>query len=156
MTKSEIDGIIDTLIGLIPSFQKMIKQVNGEILQNSEISGVHMTILFILNHEGQLNMSALGKKIMAPRPNVTVFVEKLIELGLVERVYSEEDRRIVSVRLTDTGRECIKTHIGEMKEYFSMMLRQYDEKDLQLLKSSLAGADYFVEKYRNRKEKNNG
>jgi DNA-binding MarR family transcriptional regulator len=156
MTEKEIDGMIEILTGLIPVFTKMIKQVHYELLQNMEISSVHIYILFILNSEGQLNMSTLSKKMMAPKPNVTVFVEKLIELGYIERVYNEKDRRIISVRLTEAGHECISRHIIEIKKYFKNLLSHYDEKDLRLLKTSLENADYFLEKYKNRKEKING
>jgi DNA-binding MarR family transcriptional regulator len=156
MNDKEIEYLIDKLVCLIPVFSKMLKQVHYDLLQNREISGVHMLILFILKSEGQLNMSALGKKMMALKPNVTVFVEKLIELGFVERVYSETDRRVISIRLTESGHECIDRHIIQMKEYFKDLLSLYDDRDLGLLKNTLDNADYFIEKYKNWKEKTNG
>ncbi len=156
MKESVIDQMIDSFSTLIPICIKAIKQIQSEILQGHDISPVHMQIMFILNHEGPLNMSTLGKKLMAPKPNVTVFIDKLIELGYVERLYDVSDRRIISVKLTDNGRNRIAEHMKDLKNYFKDIVKRYSEKDLEMLKHSLDDINFFVEKYKNKKENNNG
>ena len=156
MTEPVIDQMMDTFATLIPVFMKAIKQIQSEVLQGHDLSNVHMQIMFILNSEGQLNMSALGKKLMAPKPNVTVFIDKLIEHGHVERLYSDADRRIISIRLTEAGRNRINEHMKDMKNYFKGIITRYSEKDLETLKKSLEDINFFVEKYKIRKENHNG
>ncbi len=156
MIESDIDKLVDSFATLIPVFMKAVKQVMSEVLLNHDISNVHMQIMFILQHEGQLNMSALGKKIMAPKPNVTVFIDKLIKMGYVERLYNDSDRRIISVRLTESGHNRVTEYMKEMKKYFRQMLNRYSEEDLEILKTSIENLNHYIEKYKYNKEKNNG
>ncbi len=156
MTEPVIDTLVDSFSSLIPVFMKVLKQIQSEVLQDSEISSVHMQIMFILKHEGQLNMSALGKKLMAPKPNVTVFIDKLIEHEYVERLYNDSDRRVISIKLTESGQNRIDEHLKEMKKYFRQFMKRFSEDDLEMLKKSIENVNYFVEKYKNDKEKNNG
>jgi hypothetical protein len=44
----------------------------------------------------------------------------------------------------------------DLKNYFRDIVKRYSEKDLEMLKHSLDGINFFVEKYKNKKENNNG
>jgi MarR family multiple antibiotic resistance transcriptional regulator len=156
MTEDEIDTLVDNFTTLVPVFMRMIKQIQYEILQDKDISSVHLQIMFILKHNGELNMSKLGEIIMVPKPNVTVFIDKLITLGFVERVYNDSDRRAVLVKLTDEGRKYLACHLEEMKKYFKDMIKNYSGEDKVHLKTISVNLNYFIDKYKSRKEKDNG
>jgi long-chain acyl-CoA synthetase len=51
--------------------------------------------------------SSLAAKLAVSRPSVTAVVEGLVERGLVDRRHSDEDRRRVSVNLTESGRRVL-------------------------------------------------
>jgi long-chain acyl-CoA synthetase len=53
--------------------------------------------------EGAEASSSLAAKLAVSRPSATAVVEGLVERGLVERQHFAEDRRRVSVYLTDAG-----------------------------------------------------
>ncbi|MBO0822681.1 MAG: MarR family transcriptional regulator [Actinobacteria bacterium] len=53
--------------------------------------------------EGAEASSSLAAKLAVSRPSATAVVEGLVERGLVDRRHSVEDRRRVSVNLTDAG-----------------------------------------------------
>jgi long-chain acyl-CoA synthetase len=54
--------------------------------------------------DGAEASSSLAAKLAVSRPTVTAVVEGLVERGLVDRRHSAEDRRRVSVNLTESGR----------------------------------------------------
>jgi long-chain acyl-CoA synthetase len=57
--------------------------------------------------EGAEASSSLAAKLAVSRPTVTAVVEGLVERGLVDRRHSDEDRRRVSVNLTESGRQML-------------------------------------------------
>lgn len=57
--------------------------------------------------EGAEASSSLAAKLAVSRPTVTAVVEGLVQRGLVDRWHSDEDRRRVSVSLTEAGRQAL-------------------------------------------------
>lgn len=64
-------------------------------------------VLEALYHLGPLTQSQLGEKILKSNANLTTVVDTLEKKGLVVRHRSEEDRRKVTVHLTDSGQAMI-------------------------------------------------
>ncbi|HSR41118.1 MAG TPA: MarR family transcriptional regulator [Longimicrobiales bacterium] len=65
-------------------------------------------ILEALHHVGPLSLGELADKLLVTGGNVTYVMDRLEEQGLVRRVRSGEDRRVVVARLTDEGRKLIE------------------------------------------------
>ncbi|HTG68555.1 MAG TPA: MarR family transcriptional regulator [Candidatus Udaeobacter sp.] len=63
----------------------------------------HGDILVFLYQKDELSIKELAEKIHRTQPTVTVLVNKLEKLGYVERIKSEEDGRITSIKLTEKG-----------------------------------------------------
>jgi DNA-binding MarR family transcriptional regulator len=57
--------------------------------------------------DGAEASSSLAAKLAVSRPTVTAVVEGLVERGLVDRRHSAQDRRRVSVDLTESGRQML-------------------------------------------------
>jgi MarR family 2-MHQ and catechol resistance regulon transcriptional repressor len=60
-----------------------------------------------LYHLGPLHQRELGAKLLRSGGNVTMVVDNLEKCGLVRRERGVEDRRFVTVHLTDAGRRLI-------------------------------------------------
>ena len=60
-----------------------------------------------LLHRGPLCQRDLGRKLLRSRGNITVVVGNLARRGLVRRHRGPQDRRFVTVTLTDKGRRVI-------------------------------------------------
>jgi MarR family transcriptional regulator, 2-MHQ and catechol-resistance regulon repressor len=60
-----------------------------------------------LLHLGPLCQRDLGRKLLRSSANVTVVVTNLARRGLVHRVRRRDDRRFITVSLTDEGRQLI-------------------------------------------------
>lgn len=87
------------------------ESVNAKLM--SELSSVNLTIsqfgtLEALHHLGPLCQKDIGKKLLKSGGNVTLVVDNLEKRGLVERVRNTDDRRFITVGLTDEGRALIE------------------------------------------------
>jgi DNA-binding MarR family transcriptional regulator len=142
----EISKIIGDLTFVMPVFFRKMSKVQNEILGHKEISKSHLEILFVLNREGMSTMTSLGKAIFVSKPNITVLVDRLIELNLVVRAFNENDRRIVYIQLTTNGKSFIEEYKETYKKYIKEKLIRLDEEDLRLLQVTMDNMKKLISK----------
>ncbi|HXR24916.1 MAG TPA: MarR family transcriptional regulator [Candidatus Binataceae bacterium] len=65
-------------------------------------------VMEALMHLGPLTQGKLGRKLLRSGGNVTTVIDNLERRGLVGRHRNPDDRRVVTVRLTSTGRQLIE------------------------------------------------
>ncbi|HXB21461.1 MAG TPA: MarR family transcriptional regulator, partial [Candidatus Solibacter sp.] len=70
-----------------------------------ELPAREMRAIVVLSNRGRSIMSDFANAIGVPMSTATHMIEKLVRKGLVERVRSEEDRRVVHVELSEEGRK---------------------------------------------------
>lgn len=88
-------------------------------LEDMELNPSQAGILFILNSQGRLSQRQLAQKIGITPPSMTVTLRKLEELGFIHKEPDEKDQRIIRIRLSEAGKECIeklKSIMDEMEE----------------------------------------
>ena len=87
--------------------------------EDMELNPSQAGILFILNSHGRLSQRQLAQKIGITPPSMTVTLRKLEELGFIHKEPDEKDQRIIRIRLSEAGKECIeklKSIMDEMEE----------------------------------------
>jgi MarR family transcriptional regulator, 2-MHQ and catechol-resistance regulon repressor len=65
-------------------------------------------VLEALYHLGPLCQGQLSQKLLKSTGNMTMVVDNLEKMGLVRRVRSAEDRRMITIELTQTGTKMIE------------------------------------------------
>ncbi len=65
-------------------------------------------VLKALYHLGPMCQRDAAKKILKSTANITTVIDNLEKRGLVERWRGKEDRRYITLHLTEPGRECIE------------------------------------------------
>ncbi|TLM99237.1 MAG: MarR family transcriptional regulator [Actinobacteria bacterium] len=76
--------------------------------------------------EGSRRMSDLAECAQTSQASLTGIVDRLEERGLVERVRSEEDRRVVHVALTAIGRDELQAKHARMLQRLEDVLSPLD------------------------------
>lgn len=79
------------------------------------IAPTHADILWALYTQGELPMNKLADMIKRDKSTVTALVNKLIEIGYVQRRTSDSDSRISMISLTEKGRS-VKQHFYDVSE----------------------------------------
>ncbi len=78
-----------------------------------------------LFHLGELRQCDLAKKLLVTGGNITQVVDGLVKRGLVKRIRSKEDRRVVRVALTEQGAklmtQAVPDHVGNIVDEFSVL-----------------------------------
>ncbi len=95
------------------------------------------------SHPARLPSSELGTRMISRDPDITRLVDRLSERGLVDRVRSESDRRLVEVGITSAGlalTQSVDPHVDHMP---TALLGNVSQKDLKQLAELI---DHVIER----------
>ena len=97
---------LNVYVKLMRASNKATAGIHGH-LKDDNLTVSQFGVLEALYHLGSLSQSELGEKILKSNANLTTVVDSLEKKSLVERRRSDEDRRRVTVHLTELGTEVI-------------------------------------------------
>lgn len=118
-----------TLDTIIPHYRKVFKEHN--------ISEQQWRILRVLWELDECTSAALAKKTLLPSPSMVGIIDRMMAKGLVVRDRSNEDRRIVHVRLTDKGRTLQATLMPQVDAIYQEMMSHCDQDAWQTMMNTL-------------------
>src|SRR5919204_6073607 len=100
------------------------------------LSEGRLGLLMVLNRFGQegINLGRLAELLRVTPRNVTGLVDNLEKAGLVERVADPDDRRAVRARLTDAGRDRIKSIWKPTLDQQSPLTKGFTKEELVQLR----------------------
>lgn len=145
MDNKDLDEIFTGLLTVFPLFRKKISRIGDEILINKEISRGHVNLLEILREKGPCTMTELGRVLSVSKPNITTLVDKLVGLEMVKRTFDENDRRLIYIELTDSGRDFLSELMETMKVNFGESLLKFTDDELVLFKETLINMKRLIE-----------
>lgn len=100
----EIDLALSMWVKLARAFSSFNK-LTADDIRSYGLTQPQFGALECLGHLGPMTIGELCRKHLVSGGNMTVVVDNLEEMGLVERIPSEEDRRSILVRLTSKGKK---------------------------------------------------
>lgn len=91
------------------------------------------------------NMSSIAKKLNITVGSLTTAMNSLVNKKYVERRRSEEDRRVVFVKLTERGVKAYRHHEDYHRQMTRAILDKLDEAEIPVLVKTLdALSDFFA------------
>lgn len=106
--------------------------------KNAESFGMTLQQLSILNtlySFPELTQQELAERLLSSKSTISVSIDKLVKMGLLERGISEKDRREVKLQLTQNGEEVSKNSSKHSLSYKAMLyaLDKMSGEDIQTL-----------------------
>jgi DNA-binding MarR family transcriptional regulator len=96
------------------------------------------------------NMSVIAKKLNVTVGTLTTAINSLVKKNYVERRRSDEDRRVVYVKLTEKGIKAYKHHEDYHRQMTQAILGRLEEEEIPVLVKALeALKGFFTEFSRN-------
>ena len=92
-------------------------------------------MLRISERKGALPLSAMGKQLFIAKQNMTTFIDKLMNEGLVERKNDAADRRVINIVITEKGRGLLKEKRQGLKRIVDKNLSKLSDEDIESLRS---------------------
>ncbi len=117
---------------------RMFYAVNREQVNAPGVTALQGYVLMGLQLEGPMTMSRMSDYTKLSLSTMTRVVDKLAEVGLVERVRNESDRRQVFLRLTEAGQAKSATLRFLQNIFFQRLLSGLSELEREDLLAGLA------------------
>lgn len=94
--------------------------LDKEISKKDGMPKSFMSILDALHDRDRMTVTKLSGILSIPQPNCSRSVNKIAEAGYIKKINSELDKRVVSLELTDDGRNLVRNfHEGIIDEISS-------------------------------------
>ena len=132
-----IERVSTMLIDYWPLMRKRLVHINA-LQAEFAMPASHIQLLAMLSHEESLSISQISERFEIAKPNITPMVDRMISEGLVMRVRSNQDKRIVSVVICDKGRECLQRICESSKRVLTQWAHDLTDQDVQDFYTSLA------------------
>jgi DNA-binding MarR family transcriptional regulator len=110
-----------------------LKCLGSQRLLRRGVSMSNLHVMSMLERHGTLAMSRIAEALDVSLSNATGLVDRMEERGLVERIRDGEDRRVVRVVLTATGRSVLADLEVFQADALGRILDQLDEPQLDRL-----------------------
>jgi DNA-binding MarR family transcriptional regulator len=115
--------------------------------RGGKLSYAQMSLLFGLDRSVGVSARELAEYAVLSPATVTQMLEALEAEGLVARVRSAEDRRVVLTRLTEHGEELMGAHKAQMQARWQETLSRFDEAQLEAAAAVLSALATMFENY---------
>lgn len=104
---------------------------------NLDLSMAQLKALMVLATQPAMNVSSLADTLQIGKPATSILVDRLVQLGYVERTEDAEDRRRTLVSPSAAGQELVTRLREGPQDRFMRWLQQMTTEDLDALVRSL-------------------
>lgn len=115
----------------------IVKQKGRVILHNFPITPPQFTALLLLNEEGDMTIGELSQKMHLACSTVTDLLDRMEKSGLIERIRSSQDRRVVKVHILRKGEEIILDVLKARREYLGTVLDHMSAEEVDQVDKAL-------------------
>ncbi|MFH5185695.1 MarR family winged helix-turn-helix transcriptional regulator [Paenibacillus sp. TAB 01] len=132
------DEKVKKAMEVLQSFWAINKTTTKLTQHNAESLGITLQQLSIINtlySSPGLTLKSITERLLSSKSTVSVSVDGLVNLGLVERTIAQEDRREINLKLTPQGEEVSRTSMENAYSYRAMVsaLGKMGEADVEAL-----------------------
>ena len=104
---------------------------------DDDVTVPQLRVLVMVDTKGPLNLAAVAAGLGVNPSNASRICDRLIRAGLLDRQESPDDRRNITLSLTDAGRRLVNKMIKHRRTSIIRVLRDMDPDDRELLTTAL-------------------
>ncbi|MGB9679785.1 MAG: MarR family winged helix-turn-helix transcriptional regulator [Thermoanaerobacteraceae bacterium] len=119
---------------------KLLKQIMNTIKSSMkyeckefDITGPQGMLIGILVHYGEMKISDICEMIGLSNSTVSGVIDRLEKQGLVERIRSKEDRRVVYVVVTPKFKDTFQKYFKEASKKFEELINKANEQEIEII-----------------------
>lgn len=142
-TDKELTAILNQL--LVKLFKEIVA-IEEKAIQTGEYKDVttnDMHVIEAIGNGSPKNMSSVAKTLSVTMGTLTISVNSLVKKGFVQRERSEEDRRVVLVSLTESGRKAFKHHKQFHDNMIEAVIGELSQEEQEIMIKTLTNLNGF-------------
>lgn len=126
------------LLVVLNRCQQSIMKRGHDSIKKHDLTIPQFAVLEMLYHKGNLKVGEIIEKSLSTIGSVSVVIDNLIKLKLVEKQKCTEDKRITYVAITEKGKKLIgevfPSHLNDLDEIMKSLTKEEKEILVILLK----------------------
>ena len=136
---------VKEIVWLIRRLMQGSSIYNKELNKKYQVSAPQLSSLLALYENGPLPPSQIAKYIMVNSSTVTGIIDRLEQKGLVQRSRISTDRRVITVTLTDKGRELAEHAPPPIQEKIVDGLQKLPSHEREKIVQALTKLTYMLD-----------
>lgn len=148
----EVGNSVDELGNGILVF-KAIKKVMQSFKNSMEhqfsdfdLTGPQGMLVGTLMHYDKMKISDLSEKLALSNSTVSGILDRLEKQGLIERIRSKDDRRVVYVSVTPEFRKDAKEKYRDVQQKFEEMLRKATPEENEIIRKGFETLESVIQR----------
>lgn len=116
-------------------YMDQIKYLISADLWGSEVlncSKNELFVLFLLYRKESVNMTQIAEYLNVPLNTATGIVSRMEKRALLSRTRSLEDKRVVTIGMTDGGKEQVQVVVKRLLHYMNLVFDSFTAEEVQL------------------------
>ena len=136
---------------LVNLFNEILKLEEEAIITDEfkDITNNDMHIIEAIGLTGENTMSVVARKMGITAGSLTTAVNGLVNKKYVTRLRSEQDRRVVFLKLTEKGIRAYEHHREYHRQMTDAVISRLDDEEIPVLLKTLNGLSEFFRGYKN-------
>ena len=142
---------VKTVNDILVNLFNEIMDIEERALITSEYKDISVKDMHVIEAVGignPRNMSAVAKSLSVTVGTLTIAMNNLVKKGYVNRVRSEEDRRVVLVSLSEKGEQAYHHHRIFHERMVMSVLKDLNKEETESLTAALIKLQEFFRNYR--------
>ena len=142
----KVMNINSTLNDVLVKLFRNVNAIEERAMRTEEYKDVttnDMRVIEAIGMEGARNMTSVARSLEVTTGTLTIAINSLVKKGYVDRVRSEEDRRVVLVSLSEKGKRAYLHHRRFHERMIESVVEELTEEEQQILEKALAKLYHF-------------
>lgn len=142
---------LETVNDYLVSVFNDILTIEESELKKSQFNDLSITEMHTIEAIGMYKKktsSEVAKELSITVGTLTVAINNLVKTGYVERLRSEDDRRVVKLGLTKKGKLLFRVHQHFHREMVKNILKGMEQEEEQALLRALKNLHDFLQEYK--------
>lgn len=143
--------LYESMNGFLVGIFREIMDIEEKALITSEFKDLTNNDMHIIEAVGvkeEKNMSSVAKSLSVTTGTLTIAMNSLVKKGYVERVRSEEDRRVVLLSLSEKGKRAYEHHKVFHENMIKATVDRLSDDEKQTLAKALVNLKGYFEEYK--------
>lgn len=133
----ETNQNLKALIALARGFMS-VRRRETQTIRAGGLTVAQFAVIEVLYHKGALPVSAITEKALITSGNLTMVIQNLRKMGLVEKLDNPQDKRSYLLEITDKGKklfeEIFPPHLDNINEIFSVLDEDEKKELIKIMK----------------------
>jgi DNA-binding MarR family transcriptional regulator len=134
-TKSDVEA---TTLYMLASAHHGVRALIEDALKPLELTALQYTVLSIIEHKPGLSSAALARRFYVTAQNMGQLLQALEKRGLLTRMENEKNRRLLTINLTEAGRNLQIAGASQMQLVEHEVLKNVPKESIAIFRETLS------------------